>query len=328
MKVHLTETVERLVQDFAGSLGTSPLSASYRKWSIDHSGNCTSPVTVELHGRPETKNRKLLVLPKEGKHMTAIMEVRCRQCENCLKARAAHWRLRIMSEADASTRTWFGTLTVDPQHRMMSLTRMRAYLDKQGVDYDSLSPEERWREMHRDLSAEVTRWLKRVRKRSGAVLRYVAIAEAHKSGHPHFHVLVHEKDPDQPVRWKHLHDAWTYGFSKWNLVDHLDRRALTYCAKYLSKDISSRVRASLGYGEQGGLKNPNERALLKPSDYSDAKKPVPDTLPAVTPISIAGSLTVEERKREDEFRTLSRVRRASEAVAKSDAEAKSRARSS
>lgn len=326
MKVHRTETVETIVRDFAGSWGTSPLSASLRKWSIDHSGNCSSPVTIELHGRPETKDRKHLVLPKEGKHMTAIMDVRCRQCPECLRARAAHWRLRIMSEADASTRTWFGTLTVDPEHRMQSLTRMRSYLDKQGVDYDSLEPGERWREMHRDLSLEVTRWLKRVRKRSGSVLRYIAIAEAHKSGHPHFHVLIHEKDPDQFVRWKHLHDTWTYGFSKWNLVDQLDRRKLTYCAKYLSKDISSRVRASVRYGDQGG--NPYENTL-QPSTHRVAKQSVPDTPPTVLKNnSIVGGLTVEERNETNEFRTLSRLRSAAEAVAKADAFDKAGSRSS
>lgn len=316
MRVLTTETVECVVQRSVGRLTTAPLSASLRKWHIDHSGNCMSPVILELHGRPETRMRKRLVLPKEGKHMTVVMEVRCRQCENCLKARSAHWRMRILSEADASARTWLGTLTVEPNERVKSISRCRLAMHKQGLDFDALAPDDQFAQIHADLSKEVTRYLKRVRKQSGAPLRYIAVAEAHKSGFPHFHMLVHESDPDQPVRWKHL-SIWKLGFSKWNLVPVEDRRGLTYCAKYLSKSLNARVRASLHYGQV--YKNDvNERDYaLNEHSEPDAKRDDTLTHPQ-TPLTYdEGGLTDKGKERSDEFKTLSRIKKAVVAAGRS-----------
>lgn len=326
MKVHLTEVVENVVKRSATRLTSQPLSPSLRKWQIDHSGNCSSPVTVELFGRPERVDTKTLVLPVEGKPMWAIMEVRCRQCPECLKARAAHWRMRILSEASSSARTWLCTLTVNPDERVKCLSRLRVRLAKQGLDFDALPPDEQWREIHSELSRDVTTYLKRVRKNSGAVLRFIAVAESHKSGYPHFHMLIHQKWPDQPVLWRHL-DTWKLGFAKYNLVDQSDKSALTYCAKYLSKSIAARVRASLRYGDASISDTNNDHALTSIDDYKNHREtPLTPKSPPITP---EGSNWTEQGEKEnEEFSTLSRIKRASEMVARADTEAKTRSRRS
>lgn len=114
--------------------------------------------------------------------------------------------------------------------------------------------------------AEVCKFLKRVRKggkylvnRGGAELReetqapsqirYMIAVERHKSGEPHFHLLVHETNPAVPITGKWLEHQWWHGFSKMKLAE---KTHAWYVAKYMAKEGSSvglRVRASRKYGE-------------------------------------------------------------------------------
>lgn len=193
--------------------------------------------------------------------MTVQMKVRCRQCENCLRKRAAHWRIRAFAEFRASeavgARTWFGTLTLSPEMRMhvLHLARRGKYAVpnwEQGIDFDELDAEGQFRTKHAIISDEITRMVKRVRKNSKADLRILCVAEAHKDGEPHYHLLIHETRPELPVRQKVLTNAWRWGFSSWQLCR--DRRAASYVCKYISKSSLARVRASLRYGECHVLK--------------------------------------------------------------------------
>lgn len=93
---------------------------------------------------------------------------------------------------------------------------------------------------------EITKYLKRVRKKSGAPLRYILVAEAHKSGLPHYHMLIHECDPSRQVRHKDLTAAWSWGFTRFKLVE--TSNTAWYVCKYLSKAQLARVRASVRYG--------------------------------------------------------------------------------
>src|SRR5205814_1472707 len=88
---------------------------------------------------------------------------------------------------------------------------------------------------------------------SAARFRYLLIAEAHKSGVPHFHMLLHEPDVANTVRHATLRDQWRYGFTNFKLVS--DPRAAGYIAKYLAKDALARVRASKDYGSVGAGSN-------------------------------------------------------------------------
>lgn len=158
------------------------------------------------------------------------------------------WAARAIAEWRNSPRTWFGTLTFSPQAHMLALSRARVRLSRQGIDYDALPVDEQFQERHRELSPEVTRYLKRVRKVSGP-LRFLIVAEAHVSGLPHYHLLCHEQDADRPVRKRTLQAQWAQnGFSSFKLVE--DPQAASYVCKYVGKSAAARVRASARYGSQ------------------------------------------------------------------------------
>ena len=206
------------------------------EWDV--AGNCSAPVFVSLHGRPEDTT---VVVPSNGSRFAELW-VACRKCGNCLRRRSAMWRIRATAEIRYSVRTWFSTLTLRPEVYVHILSRARSRLAKAGTDYDALTFHDRFLEVEKEGFAEVQRMIKRLRK-GGANLRYLAVSEAHKSGVPHWHLLIHE--PDRPIRHKQLSGAWHWGFAKHKLVDH---KAAAYCAKYLAKSVSARVRASSRYG--------------------------------------------------------------------------------
>lgn len=226
---------------------------SHRWWAA---GDCTAPVHREITGRPEGQPKWHEWEP--GKRGTLILDlqVRCRQCESCLRARARHWALRAKSEIDAVARTWFGTLTLRPDRQNYYLNLARASYARSGDDLDRQPEEVIFRERAAAIGLEVTRYLKRVRKNSGARLRYVLVFEAHKSGDPHLHMLVHEVGG--VVTYRHLSDAWTEGFTKWKLAD---TGASRYVTKYLSKSMLARVRASVRYGESASVPRPLKTVL-------------------------------------------------------------------
>lgn len=178
--------------------------------------------------------------------MWVDITVRCRQCPSCLRQRAREWAARAIRECAAAPRTWFGTITLTAsEHDRVALRAVKA-LYGAGIDFDKLSAEQQFRERVREITPEITLWLKRIRKESGAKLRYILVAEAHKSGLPHFHLLVHEVQGSQPVKYKTLGSQWKLGFTQFKLVSGTG--TAWYVCKYLSKSALSRVRASVGYG--------------------------------------------------------------------------------
>ena len=114
-----------------------------------------------------------------------------------------------------------------------------------GLDFDALDLDDQYAELHRQCSIEITLFVKRLRKATGASIRYIIVAEAHKDGEPHYHMLVHEQ-PSDAILHRHLKAAWQAGFSDWKLLT--DERGVTYATKYLFKDARARVRASVAYG--------------------------------------------------------------------------------
>lgn len=217
------------------------------RWLLKMAGNCSAPVLLERDGYPLLKRGKSAyeVGGTSGTrpHLTDL-EAPCRKCENCLKRRAAHWRLRAYSEYRAAERTWFGTLTVAPEHRLRVLAACRAVASRNGDDFDMLPLAKQFREKVKCISREVTRYLKRVRNGHPG-MRFLLVVEAHKNGDPHFHVLVHEVAGD-PIRHAKLSDQWRIGFSNWKLV--ADSKSAAYVTKYLAKSNLARVRASIDYG--------------------------------------------------------------------------------
>lgn len=229
------------------------------EWDV--SGNCTDPRYVERWGRPlvgaprkvkvttmEEFNEVLHLDRLDASPIAIDMTVRCRQCPACLKARARLWAARAKSELAVSPRTWFGTFTLAPWAHSQIAMRARVRLGETGSDFEVLSDEEQFSERNKEIFRELTLYLKRVRKVSGAKLRYCLVAEAHKSGLPHYHILVHEASAAHVTKAV-LKDQWKLGFTKWNLVPDTEQgKAAWYVCKYLAKDARARVRASLGYG--------------------------------------------------------------------------------
>lgn len=161
------------------------------------------------------------------------------------------WWFRARVETRAAVRTWFGTLTLRPEVAAERVARAIATAASAGRDWDTLGDAERFALIHAAVAPDLTKALKRVRRlKPSATLRYLLVAEAHKSGLPHYHVLLHELDPDNPVTWRELdgldNPIWRLGFSKWRLVKSIDEA--TYVTKYVAKDAKARVRASLNYG--------------------------------------------------------------------------------
>lgn len=154
----------------------------------------------------------------------------CRKCPVCLENRRKFWAQRARYEVNRSPRTWFVTLTINPQWRFIFSCRAKS------TDYFA---------SYGEISKEVTKFFKRLRK-AGHVFKYMMVAEAHKDGYPHIHLLVHEVS--QPIPKREIERQWNYGFTKVKLVKN--QAAAYYVAKYLAKDMRTRVRASQHYGEE------------------------------------------------------------------------------
>lgn len=223
----------------------------------DMAKRCRSPVTRELLVRPEPKLAALrgggrvgyTVNKGENGGYNIHYGVACRRCDNCLRARRAVWSARATSETLASVRTWFGTLTLAPESHFRMLMAASARLRASGTSFEALGAEEQFRERHSEISKEITLWVKRVRKNSGAPLRFLVVTEAHQSGLPHYHALIHESDATKPVTYRQLSSAWPLGYVKFKLVDPGDVTTARYVTKYLAKNAMARVRASVAYGE-------------------------------------------------------------------------------
>lgn len=220
--------------------------------TADYAGRCEHPVPRDAIVRPDPPlgtdgpHTRYSWKPGETAGWDIEFQLRCRQCGPCLKARRALWAQRAMQELKAAARTWFGTITLSPDHQFKMKLRAIARLTAGGTQFDDLSENERFREIHREINQELTRWAKRVRKNSGASLRMLLVVEKHQSGLPHYHALIHQVQNSKAVTYRHLKEAWSFGHAMFKLVD--DERSAFYVTKYLAKDAQARVRASLGYG--------------------------------------------------------------------------------
>lgn len=208
-------------------------------------GKCENPIEVyrvvgQVGPSGETETRK-----SAGRERKSVaVTLRCRKCATCLYARGLYWRKAAEREMLLAHRTWFGTLTLTPEEHAKA---GYAAMARVGVStFNELTASEQFALRHEAVSRSLTLAFKRLRKRVGVnAFRYLLVCEAHKSGLPHYHALVHETRLDAPIRKSVLNDFWPLGFSTWRLAKP---EAARYVAKYLSKAVLARVRASLRYG--------------------------------------------------------------------------------
>lgn len=173
------------------------------------------------------------------------IHTRCRKCEKCLLHRASLWRVRALNEYRSAPRTWFGTLTLRPDRMLHFRFRAIQRAIREGVHFEGLPAAGQFARVHAEISRELTKGLKRLRH--AAPFKYILVAEAHKSGNPHYHLLFHERNANKPLLYADLKRYfWREGFSNYKLV--VEPKQATYLCKYLSKSLLARVRASQRYG--------------------------------------------------------------------------------
>ena len=186
--------------------------------------------------------------------------------------RSSHWAHRARAEFERSACTWLGTITLTPFQHMRLDAAVAAKAQKTGAFVQTeWKPEDYFRERCEVFGRWISLWLKRVRvkeqRRRGKGSQapdfsYLLVAEMHRSGRPHWHVLVHEPRPYELIRADEYYvtrkgvvrvdDAamvrktWQLGFTQFELCR--DSRSASYLCKYLAKDMLWRVRASQKYG--------------------------------------------------------------------------------
>lgn len=168
---------------------------------------------------------------KQG--FSARFYVRCWKCRECQHWRRTSWVYRAVEEMRCHERTWLGTLTFSPD--CLARANLQTESERAALEHFAVR--------------EGQGFLKRVRA-SGITCRYLMVTEfGGQTGRLHLHALVHTS---KSTRGKDLEKRWTNGFTHWRLVrrghKHGYLTPAEYIAKYLTKDCTTRVRASLGYG--------------------------------------------------------------------------------
>lgn len=232
---------------------------------LDLSKDCRHPKIVTYTQRTMQGANGQPLPPTE-----MIYAVRCRKCSRCVKANQNQWVKRAEPEFAIAARTWFVTITFTPDMHLRFMAEAGA-------------------KSHFDLAfSEVQKMFKRMRA-SGKEFRYLLTTEAHQSGWPHFHMLLHEKRGSEPIGNRELsgNDGeditprwWVdklgnpMGFIHCRLVRIGEQafkkkkplfrkdgtpviltaaQAAWYVCKYMGKSDDARVRASIRYGN-GGFK--------------------------------------------------------------------------
>lgn len=229
------EPLTRIIADRLGDPMTTRSPGNL--WSIDLAGKCERPVVRGVHARKQKLGHAV-----DRRLLRAEVAFRCRKCHWCLRQRAGLWAHRATAEINRAVRTWFVTLTLRPASRYQMLARSLVRVSNPRTE------SEEFRCIHEQAAKEITLYLKRIRRESGAKLRFMCVAERHKSGDVHYHLLVHEQE-GVTVKHRTLVTQWPLGFAFAKLVYGPAQSAARYAAKYISKAIEARVRGSIRYGD-------------------------------------------------------------------------------
>jgi len=229
------------------------------EWDV--SGRCERPVHREIGARPFRGHKVVSTFSSDdgwgvltgpsncdyGPQNSYFVDlvVKCRNCPQCLRERAWGWRVRMKQELHASYRTWLCTFTLSPEaHERMANQARMICSRRRREDFELMTLPEQFIARHNQIQKEFTLMFKRMRK-AGLKFRYILVCEMHKSGLPHYHMLLHEFSDN--IKYAKLKEFWRLGFSNFKLVDDHEKAAM-YAAKYLTKSKLARVRASLRYG--------------------------------------------------------------------------------
>jgi len=262
---HDDPLVVRGLAGHAIGAGATVHRVGYVEWDIAE--RCEAPVFRGMFGRAERDH-------PDGRIRAPVrldLWARCRRCVACLRMRRRLWTARACQEMRESSRTWLLTFTLRPeeQYRMLLRSGVRG-----------AGPTEEFDGRQRECSKEITKYLKRVRESAGS-FRYLVVCEAHKSGLPHYHGFIHERD--KAVPWECLSGHWHLGWIeavlvkdgplykevyyedgkrrwRWSAEPGVQGKVARYAAKYLAKSVLARVRASQRYGD-GPVGQPDQIGL-------------------------------------------------------------------
>jgi hypothetical protein len=242
VRVRHRQDVEALAAR-ALQMGAERVSMTRIAWRI--SGDCEEPYWLVYYGRPEANNGRYFdYSPGRTTPLSVEIGTRCRSCKACVAARRSQWEIRARKETARAARTWFGTLTVAPKYRAMLELRAANYAHSRGSD-PAVHPLS-FAQIEGEVSKEITKFLKRLRKSTKAKFKYLLVAEAHKDGWPHHHILISEQKGSLPIKKRVFQSQWVLGFTSLKLAK--DANTAHYVCKYISKGQRARVRASLAYG--------------------------------------------------------------------------------
>lgn len=222
---------------------------------------CANPVPITLtalmprEGLSELRGEGTRVRVRGGDDAfggtaSVVLFVPCRRCRKCRYVRSVKLQEAIVDElrgANEHERTYFVTLTLRPREVGKLWTDARIA---------SGSAQPAFKDLARALTRRLRLYLRRLRDRNarplGGTLRYVAVVEPHRSGHPHCHLLI-----TGTLTSKHIRRAgWPAGFIHVRLVSSDPGsgsvgKAAWYVAKYILKSADAVVIRSKLYGKPG-----------------------------------------------------------------------------
>lgn len=250
-------------------------------------------------GDPAPDRHRPVLVNSDGSLNTAAATLlqRCGHCADCLRHRAARIAEQARCEVKLTPtymdksgkvrhRTWAFTATLDAQERYLLLVKAERFARREGLDWDTMSPDAKFRIMVRADADEVRLATERLRKlkrdevkrlglpaaTASRALRYLRVVEAHKPRAedgglmwPHYHWLLFEQYDLLPFSRRELQGStetgdlgwWRRGHVRVKLVDAGDA---SYCCKYISKTDGAVVRKSAGFG-RGGTPFGHRRAV-------------------------------------------------------------------
>lgn len=220
---------------------------------------CYHPIEAWIHTHSKTENGKDKLVfsyhPKTCAQTTPDLQVPCGRCIGCRLAKAREWSVRCMHEASLYWENCWLTLTMNDD-----------YLYSRENPYS----------LERGNNSEITRFLKRLRKKYGSGIRYFYCAEygetcffCNKSetdchskgcgeyhawrGRPHYHVCIFNHDFNDKTLYKmingkphynseELDSLWTDPKTGVNMgyatISELNEDTAGYTARYSLKKIT------------------------------------------------------------------------------------------
>ncbi len=181
---------------------------------------CYSPLNGYVSKRPNAKGKFPIVFNHRDGWLDRPVSVPCGQCVGCRLERSRQWAVRCVQEASLYDDNCFITLTFDD---------------------DNLCPSGSLKK------ADFQKFMKRLRKRFGAGIRYYHCGEyGDVGGRPHHHACLFNFDFPDRVFWcerdgvrlyvsESLSELWPFGFST---IGDVTFESSAYVARYVMKKIT------------------------------------------------------------------------------------------